>query len=154
MIVYRLGKEQFSRDLTGKGAQLSGGRWNCVGKAVIYTSESRALCVAEIAVHIPLGIIPDNYVLVTIEIPNEIRIQKIRQNVLNPDWRSFPYVQSTHLIGDKFLKQNRSLVLQVPSAVIPGDFNYLINPAHKDIARIKIIKTEPFLFDERLFDKK
>jgi RES domain-containing protein len=125
-----------------------------VGKAVIYTSESRALCVAEIAVHIPLGIIPDNYVLVTIEIPNEIRIQKIRQNELSPDWRSFPYVQSTRLIGDKFLMQNRSLVLQVPSAVIPGDFNYLINPAHKDIARIKILKTEPFLFDERLFDKK
>jgi RES domain-containing protein len=115
-----------------------------VGKAVIYTSESRALCVAEIAVHIPLGIIPDNYVLVTIEIPNEI----------SPDWRYFPYVQSTRLIGDKFLMQNRSLVLQVPSAVIPGDFNYLINPAHKDIGRIKILKTEPFLFDERLFDKK
>jgi RES domain-containing protein len=154
MIVYRLSRKQFSADLTGKGAQLAGGRWNSIGKAVIYTSESRALCVSEIAVHTSLGIIPDNYVLVTIEIPDDIKITSIKQNELPPNWRSFPYSDFTRLIGDTFLLKNKGLVLQVPSAVIPGDYNYLINPEHIDINRIRIINTEPFLFDKRLFDKK
>ncbi|MFT3920211.1 RES family NAD+ phosphorylase [Cloacibacterium sp.] len=69
MIVFRLSKEQFAQDLSGKGAELVGGRWNSRGNAMLYMSQSIALCVTEIAVHVPLGILPKDYQLVQIEIP-------------------------------------------------------------------------------------
>ncbi|NQU32919.1 MAG: RES family NAD+ phosphorylase [Bacteroidetes bacterium] len=68
MIVYRLTKAKYSNDLSGKGAAKTGGRWNSKGIPVVYTCESRALCTSEIAVHTPLGILPLDYMLITIEI--------------------------------------------------------------------------------------
>ena len=70
MIVYRLTKAKYSHDRSGKGAEKTGGRWNSKGIPVVYTSESRALCTSEIAVHTPLGILPHDYMLITIEIPD------------------------------------------------------------------------------------
>ena len=72
---------------------------------------------------------------------------------LSQDWRSFPHVSSTQAIGDKFISDAKYLVMRVPSAVVPGDFNYLINPSHKDFSKVKLLKTESFQFDERLFKK-
>ena len=73
MIVFRLSKQMYADDLSGKGAEISGGRWNSRSRAMLYTSQSVALCVTEIAVHVTLGIIPENYVMINIEIPdNEI----------------------------------------------------------------------------------
>lgn len=70
MIVYRLSKEIYANDLSGKGAEIAGGRWNSKGSAALYTAQSIALCVTEIAVHIPLGILPRDYRLIHIEIPD------------------------------------------------------------------------------------
>ncbi len=151
MIVYRLAKKKYCGDLSGEGAGLTGGRWNSRGIRVIYTSESRALCTAEIAVHIPIGILPDNYYLVTIEIPDNIQINSINLNTLPKNWNKFPYPVLTQDIGNRFIDENKYLVLRVPSAVIQGDFNYLLNPNHKDFVKIKITKKEKFSFDERLF---
>lgn len=73
MIVFRLSKQMYADDLSGKGAEIAGGRWNSRSRAMLYTSQSVALCVTEIAVHVPLGIIPENYMLIHIKIPdNEI----------------------------------------------------------------------------------
>lgn len=151
MIVYRLSKTDFCKDLSGKGAEIFGGRWNSKGQAVIYTCESRALCVAEIAVHTPLGVVPLDYCLCTIEFPDNINPQEISNEQLSSDWKSFPQSESTQVIGNGFIRNKRSLVLKVPSAVVAGEFNYLINPSHPDSHKVKIVKTEPFLFDERLF---
>jgi RES domain-containing protein len=151
MIVYRISTSTFCNDLSGRGAEIFGGRWNKKGTAVLYTGESRALCITEIAVHIPLGIIPVDYSLCIIEFPDDVSIQLIDVNDLAFDWRSFPYAESNQLIGEDFIKANKYLILKVPSAVVPGEFNYLINPAHRDFNLIKIVKTEPFIFDERLF---
>ena len=151
MIVFRLSKEKYKDDLTGKGAEQSGGRWNSKGNALVYTSESRSLCTTEVAVHIPLGNIPFNYCLVTIEIPDDAEIMTIQAAALPPDWASLSHPGSTQAIGDKFLKDGKFLVLKVPSAVVQGDFNYLINPAHKKASSIKVVHTEPFNFDPRLF---
>ncbi|MDE1191639.1 MAG: RES family NAD+ phosphorylase [Arachidicoccus sp.] len=153
MTVYRLCKGKYKNDLSGKGAELAGGRWNKKGFPVIYTSESRALCTTEIAVHIPLGIIPNDYYLVTIYIPDDIAIEEIKPNTLPADWKDIPYGYSTQEIGDSFLQANNYLILKVPSVVVPGDFNYLINPNHPDFRYIKITKTEKFEFDKRLFQK-
>jgi len=151
MIVFRLSKSKFANDLSGKGAEKSGGRWNSKGTALVYTSESRALCTTEIAVHTPLGNLPLDYQLISIEIPENIHIQEIASADLPADWKSIPHVYSTQAIGDKFVADGIYPVLKVPSAVVQDEFNFQINPAHTDshFVRIKII--EPFNFDERLF---
>jgi len=153
MIVFRLSKAEFANDLSGKGAEKSGGRWNSKGIALVYTSDSRALCTTEIAAHTPLGILPTNYKIVSIEIPEIVLIQKVDNKQLPLNWRSFPHSYSTQQIGNSFVKDGKFLVLKIPSAIVEGEFNYLINPKHKDFMKIKILLTLSFNFDERLFLK-
>lgn len=153
MIVYRLSKSKFSCDLTGKGAEKSGGRWNSKGTALIYTGQSRALCTTEIAVHTPLGILPNDYKLVIIEVDDTIEIKELDVRKLSKKWKVFPHAHETQLLGDKFVIENKYLILKVPSVVVQGEFNYLINPNHTDIKNVKIISIEKFNFDERLFLK-
>lgn len=153
MKVFRLSKSTYAHDLSGRGAEKAGGRWNSKGIAMLYTSESRALCTTEIAVHTGLGNIPKDYWLVTIVIPAKAKIQTIDIGKLPADWKSFPFPGSTQQLGDAFVRANTFLVLKVPSVVVAGDFNYLLNPLHKDFGKVKIEKTEPFDFDERMFLK-
>ncbi len=150
MIVYRLSKSVYANDLSGKGAELVGGRWNSRGNAALYTSQSIALCVTEIAVHVPLGILPKDYDLIHIEIPDD-NILEVKR--LPKDWQTFPHADSTQKIGDKFLRDKKYLVLKVPSAAVQGEFNFLVNPRHPDFDKVKIKKKEKFSFDERLFVK-
>jgi RES domain-containing protein len=70
---------------------------------------------------------------------------------LPSNWKSFPHENSTRICGDSFIATGKYLVLKVPSAVVQGDFNYLINPKHADSSKIRIINIERFQFDERLF---
>ena len=151
MIVYRLSKGKYKDDLSGKGAEMAGGRWNSKGVALLYTGQSRALCTTEIAVHIPFGIIPSDYWINAIEFPDTIEILDIAPSKLGSDWKSYPHPHSTQTLGDTFVISGKFLVMRVPSVVVPGDFNYLINPAHKLFSEVKIISQERFEFDERLF---
>ncbi len=153
MIVYRLAKSKYILDLSGKGAEKTGGRWNSKGVAVVYTSESRALCMAEIAVHVSLGIVPNHYEIASIQIPGSVNIHEISTHELQIGWKSIPHSGKTQEVGDNLIKENKYLVLKVPSAVVTGDFNYLINPNHKTFDKVKIVKTERFTFDDRLFLK-
>jgi len=150
MIVYRLAKENYKTDLSGKGAELYGGRWNSKGTSVVYCCDSIALCNVEVAVRIPLGIIPSGYFLIHIELPKKTSIALIKKK-LPHDWNSFPHSHSTQMIGDKFVKSNLNLCLKVPSAAVQGNFNFLLNPSHPEMKKVKIIKTEPYSFDKRLF---
>jgi RES domain-containing protein len=151
MRVYRLSKKKYVDDLSGKGAEITGGRWNKTGTKLLYTSDSRALCTAEIAVHSPIGIIPTDYYLITIDIADNVEINKLDIAELPRDWKSFPHSHTTQQIGEDFVTKKNYLVLKVPSAVVQGDYNYLINPLHKDIEKVKIVNKEVFSFDERLF---
>lgn len=151
MEVYRLSKQQYGKDLSGRGAELYGGRWNSKGLPLLYTSANRALCMAEVAVHTPLGLVPKNYVLITINIPRAVVIKSLNLKQLPKNWRDFQFTQETQKMGDQFIKANKFAVLKVPSAVVQGDFNFLINPRHKDAQKIKWKSAEPFSFDERLF---
>jgi len=150
MKIFRLCKFKHSGDLSGHGARISGGRWNSKGIPVIYASESVALCTAEIAVHIPLGMLSVNYVLVTYELP-DLTVLSIQLENLPERWNSYPHSSSTQQIGDKLLLNMESLILQVPSAVVPQESNFLINPIHKEINTVKILDVEPYIFDVRLF---
>ena len=153
MIVYRLCRTQYKYDLSGKGAELGGGRWNNKGIPMLYTSSSRALCATEVAVHLPLGIVPDNYVMVTIELPETAGIHEVTDDNLPPNWKNISAQSITKKIGDQFIQLNEHLILKAPSAVVQGDFNFLVNPYHTEAKKVKINFIEPFQFDERLFIK-
>ena len=153
MIVYRLSKEKYIADLTGTGARMTGGRWNSQGLSMVYTSSSRALCMAEVAVHLPLSILPKDYFMATILIPDSIPVEEIDIKKLPKNWSKFPPLTTTQKVGDKFVLEHNNLVLKVPSAVVQGDFNYLVNPLHSDSKKIKIKSIEPFTFDDRLFKR-
>ncbi|NBA87442.1 RES domain-containing protein [Emticicia sp. CRIBPO] len=151
MIVYRLSKAKYSSDLSGRGAEKSGGRWNSKGVALVYTSQSRALCTAEIAVHTPLGLLPEGYELISIFIPDDASVLEMPFDKLPKDWKAFSHSRTTQQIGDVFAYERKHLVFKVPSVVVQGEFNYLINPDHRDFEDVRIESIEPFSFDERLF---
>lgn len=151
MTVYRLSKQKYCYDLSGKGAELIGRRWNSKGTAMLYTSSSRALCVTELAVHLPLGIVPKDFYLVTIEIPDSCSIYQLKEEDLPPNWNAHPHSHFTQVMGDKFANTKKHIGMSVPSAAVQGDYNYLINPHHKDFQQIKITQATVFTFDDRLF---
>ena len=150
MIVFRLTTAKHAHDLSGKGAEMTGGRWNNKGIAIVYTSESRALCMLEVAVHLPLGSLPKDYVLISLQVPDG-SLQTISETYLSEDWNQFPPKPSTRQLGDTFVSERKKLLLKVPSALVPDEHNFLINPAHKDFPQVQILAVEPFLFDSRFF---
>ena len=152
MIVYRLSTGKYAADLSGRGAELVGGRWNSKGVAMLYTGASRALCTAEIAVHLPLQIVPQGYRIVSIRLSDD-HVQHLVESKLPAGWKAWPYIRATQLIGDEFIRTARTLALRVPSAVVPGDYNFVINPLHREFRKVAVIKTEDFEFDQRLFKR-
>ena len=153
MIIYRLCKEEYRNDLSGHGAEMNSGRWNGKGNPALYTAGTRALAVLEVAVHVPFGILPTNYYMITIEVADEFNRTRLEIRDLPENWNRNPPARSTQYLGDDFLKENKYLILQVPSATVTGEFNYIINPRHSDFKSVKIAVTEPFEFDSRLFKK-
>jgi RES domain-containing protein len=151
MEVYRLSREKFARTLSGKGAAIKGARWNSIGVELIYTAANRSLAMAEVAVHFTLATLPGDYMMATIFIPDDISLQKLNIADLPTAWNTFPHPATSQVIGDKFVSDNKYCILQIPSAVTRGDYNILINPNHPDFKRIKIIATEKFPFDRRIF---
>lgn len=151
MEVYRLSREAFARDLSGKGAALKGGRWNSVGVEVMYTASNRSLAMAEVAVHFTLATLPSDYCMITLNVPDHLTMSEVKLHQLPHDWAVFPHPSSTQRIGDEFVASNKHCLLKIPSVVTQGDFNYLINPLHKDFHRIKLIRVEKFPFDKRIF---
>lgn len=151
MEVFRLSREKFAGSLSGKGAALKGARWNSVGVELIYTAANRSLAMAEVAVHFTLATLPDDYVMMTVFIPDEVSLLRLNISDLPVNWNVFPHSISTQSIGDKFVADNKFCVLQIPSAVTFGDFNFLINPNHKDFSKIKVVESVDFPFDKRIF---
>jgi len=149
MILYRITNCEYADDLSGTGARLFGGRWNSEGKSMLYLASSRALAVLEVLVHLPPLMIPDNYCLVEIEVP-DTSFTEIKTADLPPDWQDISPPVSLKQIGNKFLKKNDHLLMKVPSSIVPMEHNYLLNPLHAAIKKVKVLKKEKFNFDERL----
>ncbi len=147
MIVYRLAIPKYASDLSGEGAAIFGGRWNSIGLKAFYCSQYISLCILEILVRSHLNINPPDYQLITIEFP-ETDIIVIGPAELKTGWKQ--HIEYTQWIGEGFLKNNKSLVLQVPSAIVERENNFLINPLHKNYNRVKIINIEPLDLDKRL----
>jgi RES domain-containing protein len=152
MILYRFSRKEHGGDLSGKGAERYGGRWNSKGFPVIYSSETRALAVTEIIAYTPPGFIPEGYVLNIIDVPAEVGFfYTIEADSLPDGWNSYPHRKETKQLGDALLKEREHLLIKVPSALVTGEYNYLINPLHKDFSSVQVAEVLPFNFNERLF---
>ena len=152
MELYRLSRERFASTLSGKGAALKGARWNSIGVELIYTASNRSLAMAEVAVHFTLATLPDDYMMITIFVPDELKAKEVPETDLPPNWKDFPHPASTQKFGDEFVSENKYCLLKIPSVVTKGDFNFLINPNHKDFPSLKISQIEKFPFDRRIFE--
>jgi RES domain-containing protein len=151
MEVFRLANKKYPIELSGIGASITGARWNSKGNEVIYTAQSRALAMAEVVVHVTLATMPSGFAMLTVFIPDDLFIEEINVKKLPLGWNSFPELIDTQKMGDEFIRNKKSAAMKVPSAVVKGDFNYLLNPYHEDFYRIKIIHQEDFPFDKRIF---
>ena len=153
MLVFRIEREKYLNSaLSGIGASLSEGfRWNSISTRIVYAAESRALAILEVSVHLDLQEdLPTDRYLITLEIPDEVEILELDQMDLPLNWDAKPPIVETQLIGDDFVNQQTAAVLKVPSAVVPEEFNYLINPLHTDAQKIKMTASKQLLFDARL----
>jgi RES domain-containing protein len=147
MITYRITLEKWAGHLTASGRAA---RWNSNGHFMLYTASTRALACLENMVH-RRSIGRDGLFRITlIEIPDDLKIKKITKRKLPADWQEYINYAHCQVIGDTWLKESETAVLQVPSAIITEEYNYLVNPQHPDFSRIKVHAVEKFSFDERL----
>jgi len=149
MILYRIAKCTYAGDLSGAGARLYGGRWNSLGKPMVYLASTRSLAMLEVLVHLSPTTFPGDFCMAEIEVPDDsIKVLPIKE--LPTNWQDILPPIELKKIGDDFLKQQQSLLLKVPSAIVAEEFNYLLNPLHPSISKVKLIKQLPFNFDQRL----
>ena len=134
--------------LAGHGARLYGGRWNEKGTAMVYCSSSLALAALETLVH--STIIPSSYVAVRIDLPSSLRIDHWHASALPRNWRTTPAPVSLQRKGSAWVRAGRTVALEVPSAVVPDETNVLLNPTHRDFAKLVVHRAERFVFDPRL----
>lgn len=149
MLVWRISAKQY-RKFDGLGARAAGGRWNSPGYSVVYTSATVSLAALELLVHLRRDRTVKDLILISAEIPNDIEINRVDLSNLPPDWRESPPPVGLQKIGDEWVINGLSAVLAVPSAVIPQEDNYLLNPAHSDFKRIRISRPVTFSLDPRM----
>ncbi len=152
LTVWRLVTARFAATaFSGEGARLYGGRWNRKGVPLVYTAGSQSLAALEMLVQDePLRA---RYVMIPVRIPKGVRIRHVKIEDLPPDWRDLAAREQLQAIGTEWAKKRASAVMSVPSAVIPSEFNYLLNPLHPDFERIEIGETEDFVTDLHLLKK-
>jgi RES domain-containing protein len=147
--IWRLCSARFAATaLGGHGARLYGGRWNAKGTAMVYCSSSLALAALETLVH--STIIPSNHVAIRIELPASVHIERWRPSALPRNWRTAPAPVALARRGSVWVRSGRSVALEVPSAIVPHETNVLLNPTHRDFAKLIIHRAERFVFDPRL----
>lgn len=143
-------KKHVASAFSGLGAWLEGARWNPRGTYLVYTAESISLAAFELLVNLPeRSKLYSLYVRIAVAF-DAYQVTTLGQSELPPDWDSYPPTEATQKMGEDWIKSNKSLVLRVPSSVIPEECNYLINPAHEDFKTIKIGKAKPFVYDPRV----
>lgn len=138
-------------DLSGNGGLKASARWHTRGHRIVYLSSSPSAALLEILVHLEIeeDNLPRSYKLLEIEVPDSITIEKLEDWATLPE--NWPQKQAlTRALGNKWLERNSSALLEVPSALAPHTRNFLLNPLHKDAARIMIISVSRQRFDRRL----
>lgn len=149
MEVFRICKEQYSGQLKASG---SANRWNVQGHNVIYAGSSRSLSTLELVVR-RASIIPIlNYKVIVISIPDDENIiTHIYSSELPPNWSTLAAYSRLQEIGIKWYTTQKTLILKVPSAIIPFEYNYVLNTEHPDFTSgVKLVRIEDYFWDKRL----
>lgn len=142
------GRDAFS----GEGARRFSGRWNSPGVAVVYLSEHQSLAALEIFVHLQPLLPQTKYLAYFVEW-EEAQTEALSLKKLPSGWRNSPPGPATMQFGDQWVREARSVVLAVPSAILPGERNFLVNPAHPDFGKLRRRKAVAFAFDPRLLGR-
>ena len=138
-------------DRSGEAGLRISGRWHSRGRKVVYLADHPASPLLEVLVHLEVDRedLPDTYQLLAIDVPDDLRFESIEENQLAPGWRGDGTL--TRGLGDRWLNENRTGLLRVPSAIVPFAWNWLLNPAHPDSSKLSIAGITRALFDARLF---
>jgi RES domain-containing protein len=152
LTVWRLVTARYAASaFSGDGARLYGGRWNRKGVPLVYTSGTQSLAMLEmLAQDDPLRA---RYVVIQADIPDDVAVERVLVEDLPADWRSTAAREQLQDLGSTWARGLSSAVLAVPSAVIPAEHNYLLNPLHPAFADIAIGAAQAFVTDARLFPR-
>jgi len=149
VIIWRISNHA---DLSGLGGLRAAARWHHAGRPIVYAASSPASALLEVLVHLEIGepvYLPSAYKLLQIDVPDTLAVSEFDEADLQSDWREQTRV--TRSIGDVWLREAKTALLTVPSAIVPHTLNYLINPTHPDIGQVKITSFGSYPFDFRLF---
>lgn len=135
----------------GEGARRHGGRWNPPGVAVVYTSATISLAALELFVHFDAEDRPQDLVVLPADLPDDLPMRVLDIADLPKAWRAMPAPPTLAALGAQWLAKGETAVLAAPSAIVPYERNYLLNPAHPDFARIARGRPESFSFDPRMW---
>jgi len=151
MVVYRIVKQKIrAADLSGIGSYHNGGRWNSPGTYVVYTSESRALAAFELLVHLDISEAPPGMFIMSVEIVDGAPVYEVPDELLPPKWPG-PENAALKTLGDRLLAENKYIALKVRSAVMPYEYNYILNPRFPPFSdMVKVIEVQEYNFDQRL----
>jgi RES domain-containing protein len=133
----------------GGGARRFGGRWNSKGTPMVYTASSQALAVLEMLVHLEASDLLKHYRLIPVTFDDSL-VNTLDPSTLPANWKRRSTPAAVRSIGDTWVSSGRSLVLRVPSAIVPTESNYLINVLHPDFSKLAVGKPQAFRFDPRL----
>jgi len=150
MNVWRIFPARFrSTAFTGVGGLYAARRWNHRGTAMVYTASSRALAALEYFVNLDPGEAPDDLLMAEAAFADDW-IETLESGVLPSNRRTLDNLACRDL-GSAWAVSCRSMALRVPSAVVDGDTNLLLNPAHPNFGLVSLVKPVPFHFDPRMF---
>jgi len=149
-VVWRIARRPFALDRLGIGARDGGGRWNHIGTPVIYAGGTIAIAALEMFVHLA-GIVPPDLVLVRLELPDTHSAETPALAQLPRDWQLVPATPGSMDFGTRWAKALRSLVLYVPSALVPEEKNAVLNPAHREFAAVRMAIEREFGYDDRMY---
>jgi RES domain-containing protein len=151
MRIWRICRKPFARNpLDGKGGMYVGGRWHTARRAVTYASQSLALASLEVLVHCDIDLMPEDLVAIEIDVPSRVRIATITTSALPRNWRRYPAPPTCQRLGNAWLDGAAGALLRVPSAVIPSEHNFVLNPLHPEARFIRVVRAARFSFDRRL----
>jgi RES domain-containing protein len=147
---YRIvGSHRAATAMDGEGARKMGGRWNPQGIPVAYLTESRSLAALEIMVHFGRDVARASWSLIQVEVPDEM-IDSVSIRKLPEGWDDRASTSVSQKFGQRWVQSGKSLVILLPSAVIPEERILMVNVRHPDLRKLKISRLRPFLFDQRL----
>jgi RES domain-containing protein len=147
---WRITKRQHTKTaFSGSGAKKYGGRWNSPGTAVVYVSETQSLAILELLVHLEAPELLQKYVLISVDIGDDV-VEDLDRATLPRNWRAEPAPVQLREIGDEWMRVGASVALRVPSAIVPAESNFLLNPCHADFQNLVIGEPVDFSLDERL----